>query len=210
MANPASRRGFEPPRPKFKRTEVSSVTTRYNWPTREEWKKQQRTPYYDLFEDLPVSKELKNYATPEEIAAAVAELKEIYRVEGCKMRDAKRLAGPLAQQPGETGRDYCGRVLAMADAEQQIAHEVGLHREVRRVINKTLRTMGEGYLPSGGWIPEETRAPLATIKARYDAALKAAEEVRPREIEATPIDDAAWEEELRRRASIEKGSFIIG
>ena len=68
--------------------------------------------------------------------------------------------------------------------------------------------MAKGYLPHGGWMPVEIKVILTTIQARYDAAMKAAEEVRLREIEATPIDDAAWAEELRRRAGIEQGPIV--
>jgi hypothetical protein len=38
----------------------------------------------------------------------------------------------------------------------------------------------------------------------YHAAREAAEEKREREILATPIDDAAWEKELRRRADLDR------
>ena len=45
---------------------------RRKWMTREEWSKHVRTPYYDLFDDLPVSGAFADYATPEEIVAILA------------------------------------------------------------------------------------------------------------------------------------------
>jgi hypothetical protein len=41
--------------------------------------------------------------------------------------------------------------------------------------------------------------PLALIKARYEAAYEAALREITQRIEASPIDDAAWERELERR-----------
>jgi hypothetical protein len=94
--------------------------SRYQWPSREEWAKQRRTPYWDSFEDLPVSKNLGDYASPEQIAELIAGLKVIYAAEGRKMKEAKQIAGPLVQQPSEKGSDYVSRYLAMTEAEQEI------------------------------------------------------------------------------------------
>jgi hypothetical protein len=62
----------------------------------------------------------------------------------------------------------------------------------------------------GGEVPEHwrlhcerVRAILAPIQSRYEAAYAVAVEARRREIEATPIDDEAWQAELRWRAQIE-------
>jgi hypothetical protein len=105
----------------------------YRWPSREEWAKIQRAPYWDLFEDLEVSTELKDYATPEEIASVVTALKTLYLAEGRKMKDAKSVAGPLARQPGETGRQYGQRCLGqMSNSEREIAHTVGDHQDIRK------------------------------------------------------------------------------
>jgi hypothetical protein len=51
---------------------------------------------------------------------------------------------------------------------------------------------------------EAAAALLAPVRARYEAARKAAEEAWRAKIEATPIDDAAWEKQLRWRAEFEK------
>jgi hypothetical protein len=187
------------------------MTTSYKWPTREEWAKQERTPYYDLFKNLPVSEELKDYATPQEIAAAVVGLKELYRTEGRKLKEAKRLAGPLAPQPRERIRDHYARYVAMTEHEKELSRTVGNIQDVRHESNKVLRCITKGYLPLhiDCCFRKEIEPVLATIKARYDAAKKTAEVVRLRQIEATPIDDAAWEEELRRRASLEKEGWRL-
>jgi hypothetical protein len=42
------------------------------------------------------------------------------------------------------------------------------------------------------------------IVARYEAAVKAGDDKYVAECAALPIDDAAWQKELERRASIER------
>ena len=44
------------------------MTKEYIWPTREQWAQNQRTAYYDYFEDLPSSNDIADYASPEESA----------------------------------------------------------------------------------------------------------------------------------------------
>jgi hypothetical protein len=57
------------------------------WPSREEWAKQRRTPYYDRF--LCTSNSLAVYATPEEIAALKAALRKRWRNLGKEMRELR-------------------------------------------------------------------------------------------------------------------------
>jgi hypothetical protein len=172
------------------------------WPTREEWAKKRRTE--DRLGDLSVSCELKNYATPEEVESLVAALKALYQVEGRKLKEAKQLAGPLLQQPGENRLSYFHRCRVLPEAEGNLLQEVWRHQRTRSEINQQLRTIAKGELPDHLWRQPQIEVLLTTILARRDAAREAAWEVRRRQIEATPIDDAAWEEELRRRADIEE------
>jgi hypothetical protein len=66
----------------------------------------QRTPYWDLFENLPVSRKLADYATPAEVQAVIVVLKALYVEEGRKLREVWRSATSLARQPEETNHDY--------------------------------------------------------------------------------------------------------
>jgi len=63
--------------------------------SRDEWAKHVRTPYGDLFDHLPQSRAMADYATPDQIAAAIAALKRLYSDEGRNLQVAKRDAGPL-------------------------------------------------------------------------------------------------------------------
>jgi hypothetical protein len=149
------------------------------WPSREEWAKDQRTPYYDHFEGGEgsiISNRLADYADETTIAAAIKALESLWRELGRQMR-------------------------ACQDAEQK-----EILKDRRAGINCALKTMRAGEIPSEH---AECRsvlssAILAPFDEPRDAALKAAYEQREREIAATPIDDAAWAKELQRRAHVEK------
>jgi hypothetical protein len=83
------------------------ITDRCNdWPSREQWAHQRRTPYVDLFDDLPVSGALADYATPTEIESIIAQLRALYAEAGRELRAAKHAMGPLAQQAGENKSAY--------------------------------------------------------------------------------------------------------
>ncbi len=55
------------------------------WPSREEWSKERRAPYFDRFPRT--SDSLAEYATLEEIAALKADLRERWKQLGKKMRE---------------------------------------------------------------------------------------------------------------------------
>jgi hypothetical protein len=66
-------------------SEAAIMTT--TWPSREEWAKERRTPYYDRF--LSTSNSLAEYATPEEIAALKAALRKRWRNLGKEIRELR-------------------------------------------------------------------------------------------------------------------------
>jgi hypothetical protein len=49
----------------------------YNWPSREKWAEQQRTPYYDKFENL-ITNDIAAYASPDEVEAAIKALRAVW------------------------------------------------------------------------------------------------------------------------------------
>jgi len=90
-----------------------------------------------------------------------------------------------------------------------------VHRcqDARKAINATIKML------HGEWISRHVSnvpvgytgidAAMAPIWSRYDAAYRAEYDARQRDIESTPIDDEAWERELRRRERIEAGPLIM-
>jgi hypothetical protein len=186
------------------------------WPTREEWAISQRAFYYDRFENLDFDRRLSAHATTHEIDAAIRALRTLWKVKGVHLRD---LCVPkeLLQQRGESGHSHYARTKAMTPEEQDLLHHYFCHQGERRMINETIKALLDdevpsqcrsiertGYRDSADLILEEVEVgkALRPIAVRYCAAREGAAEKRKQEILATPIDDAAWEEELQRRAGI--------
>jgi hypothetical protein len=163
----------------------------YNWPTREEWAVQQRTVYYDMLEDL-ISTSLSNYASDDEVAAAITALRKIWCTYGHQMKEAKRNAETVVD------RSY----YELSEEERKLIDPIHTYQDRRREINDVIKSLRRGrYHFRISWILERDGCPpLAVIKTRYDAAWAAAEV----KIENTPIDDDAWAKELQRRRDIDE------
>ena len=93
------------------------MATNRNWPSR--------------------SRELSLYASPEEIAAAIAALRMIWSDYGRQMKIAAKEAGPLARWPRENIYLYDRRFWAMSETEQELAHRVDRWREKRQADTAT-------------------------------------------------------------------------
>src|SRR3974390_3402945 len=78
------------------------------------------------------SRELSLYASPEEIAAAIAALPMIWSDCGRQMKIAAKEAGPLARWPRENTYLYDRRFWAMSETEQELAHRVDRWRDKRQ------------------------------------------------------------------------------
>ena len=76
----------------------------------------------------------------------------------------------------------------------------------REIINEVIRNLRDGryHYSFDRVLEHDSRSILVTIKSRYEAARDAEIEGVRRRVEATPIDDAAWEQELERRRAIER------
>jgi hypothetical protein len=176
---------------------------KFEWPTREEWEVRQRTVYYDLLEDL-ISTCLSDYASADEVAAAIAALRKLWCAYGRQMQEAKREA---ERSIGVTlNRDYyIYRYYKSSEEERKLVNAVLICQDQRKRINQVIKFLREGqYHYYINWVLERTDCPSrAIIKERYDAAWTAAElKVRQR-VAVTPIDDAAWEKELQQRRRID-------
>ena len=170
------------------------------WPTREEWARNRTTVGPGAGNPNPASGRLSDYATPEDTAALVVALKAEWRAQDERMREAKNRIGPLARRPGETSAAYERRCMAMTKADQERVDQVEGLRLEQHTINIVLDEIARDVVPwrDAGCLVAKVPL-LATIIARYEAACEVASEVWHREVAATPVDDAAWEQELERR-----------
>lgn len=157
---------------------MTDSETRINWPTREQWAERERTVYYDYLVDLPASKKIADYANPYEVQEAIAALREIWCHYGRCMKGSK-------------------------DTDRQRYRNFQYRREI---INEVIRNLRDGryHYSFDRVLEHDSRSILVTIKSRYEAARDAEIEGVRRRVEATPIDDAAWEQELERRRAIER------
>jgi hypothetical protein len=181
----------------------TNIMTEWNWSSREEWAKRQRTVYADQDNPLPASSRLEDYASPYEIEEAITELKTHWKVCGREMAAAKAAAGSLAQQPHETALAFVQRYLTMDEASQDLAMAPENLCHERKKINKAIRELRDGELPSGWRLVSSSSPALGKIWDRWEAAAHAANNAWVEQVANTPIDDAAWEEELERRAELE-------
>jgi len=113
------------------------------------------------------SDRIANYATPDEIEALKATMRERW----------KKL----------------GRKLARGEDE----------RCKRRCIDRGLKLLNDGELPFTLEAIAGAEDLLAPFHARYNAAASELDKRALEEIARTPIDDAAWEAELKWRAKVE-------
>jgi hypothetical protein len=173
----------------------------YNWSSREEWAQRVRTVYADDGLRFGPST-LSSYASADEIEQAIFELKCEWSRCGLQMRKAKKAAGPLAQQPGETPIAYVQRYYTMSEAEQDLSQQVEDFRRERKVINKVIRGLRDDELISEAHNLDRS-ATLTALKERWRVLWKQRHDEYVEMIANTPIDDAAWEEELQRRREIE-------
>ena len=103
------------------------MATNRNWPSR--------------------SRELSLYASPEEIAAAIAALRMIWSDYGRQMKIAAKEAGPLARWPRENTYLYDRRFWAMSETEQELAHRVDRWRDKRQAVKLAIKALREGFVP---------------------------------------------------------------
>ena len=151
-----------------------------NWPSREEWAERHRTAYFT--NDRPhrhtASNDLSLYACPEEVEGAIAALKKLWS-------------------------DYGKQLKAEGDISPWL-------RDRRTGINMVIKELRNGSVHERaglGRIPLQILRAIPeydTIVKRYEAAAQAGDEKYIAECAAIPVDDAAWENELERRAKIER------
>jgi hypothetical protein len=123
------------------------------------------------------------------------------------MRELKLKGSPLYKQAGENDVAYIQRVSTMRNEDMRMATEPNDLKFYRHFIKKVLAALREDALPEWNDTMQSgdaAKALVAPFLERYDAAFKAAREEWECEMAATPVDDAAWEEELLRRRCVEE------
>ena len=141
------------------------------WSSRAEWANERRTPYYDRFPSP--SNSLAEYATAEEIDALKADLRKRWKQLGSKMRELSGNSASVVKRNLKSHRSSMQWALAL---------------------------IAQGKLPCHHEAFSEAEDILAPFHERYEAAKSKLHERTLKEIERTPIDDNAWNDELHRRA----------
>ena len=121
------------------------------------------------------SSSLADYATRDEIAALKIALRERWKLLGKRMRD-----------------------LGKCDLA---AHEI---RANRKSINRGLNLIEEGELPIQVDDYSGAKDILSPFHAQYHAARDVLWKRKELEVAKTPINDEAWEAELKRRARVDQ------
>jgi hypothetical protein len=192
------------PRPRdrygrFERITMLGFTGPIEWPSREEWAKQQRTLYWDeLLSEHPVSEQLSDYATRDETAAAAAALRAVWLAKGRAMKTARARAGWRVRQPGEPKKAYIARWCSMPEDDREIVREYDDLQDARRELNKAIADLRADMLRPWRWHVAYP-PPLKEIVERYEQARREARDALIAERAQAPIDDAAWAEELEMR-----------
>jgi hypothetical protein len=177
--------------------------TPHQWPTREEWAAQQRVPSFDEYEFL-------RFDPPEfssaELGTAIQALRSRWKAEGVRLRGFA-VPKDLRQQPGESIRAYYQRSKMMSQAERDLLQQAHWCQNLRQQINRVIKNLQNNERPdcNGETAIDELIEPVMTRwKMAHDAAIQKLEE----KASARPIDDAAWEEELRRRAEFDRHGAV--
>ncbi len=175
-----------------------------DWPSRDEWARQQRTFYADMVPE--VSTAVAAYATPEEVEAiCVKILAERNRL--LKDLRAARAAAPTFRQPGETRRAWTLPYYTLSEEDQKRADVVENIIRLREERYRAVKKFRKGWIPSlfndGYDLPE-----LADLHACRDAARDAEIAKLQEEVAQRPIDDEAWRSELEWRVQIGDGMVV--
>jgi hypothetical protein len=110
-------------------------------------------------------------------------------------------AGEFVRQPREKVSHWVRRWLVMTHEEQDRSNEYNSLQDHRARVLAALKVAKSGGIPGGQLCPTPLGdcSRLQAIRARYEAALSNAMNQYRERIAATPVDDAAWEEEIRSR-----------
>jgi hypothetical protein len=191
----------------------SGPRTPPEWPSREEWAERRRTFYADD-DTIWCSDDIDLYATDAEIAEAIRAIEDLIRECRRKMLAARKEIGHLLQQAGETRLQHVKRWIAMDEADKARMSAYNDPQWKGDDLRRALKEIRAGSVPSrvsfGGinfGLVREWPASVVLICERYRTARDQAYEAKLKEIEATPIDDAAWESELARRRQIEASGW---
>lgn len=95
---------------------------------------------------------------------------------------------------------HLGQSIPMNEEDRELAGESECLQANRSEINRVIKQLRDG---SVSWNMRDKLPLLDTIVARYEAAVEAGDEKFIAECAARPIDDAAWQKELERRAELD-------
>jgi hypothetical protein len=184
----------------------SGPPRKITWLTREQWARRRSTPWLIY---INVSKRLCVYATSEEIAELQSALESRWREAGRAMYALKK-AHPLVSAKDRPFRYLFAMSDADRDAQVENNHlrwERTAIRRLRHCLNTTDNVPADDrharkYADN---LTGRARKLYEAIETRWEEARREASDRALAEHRANnPIDDAAWAQELERRAAYER------
>ena len=152
----------------------------YEWPSRERWAEQYSHPHWDECARCPYddnySHQLSDYATPQEIATLIANLKERYRELGREMQMVKPHAS--IQAKGEGMAAWYQKLRTLPQVTQDATSKLYSLKRERSAINDVLERVRNNQIPdqirNSNCVPGKAGELVAPFNARYWAAFTAA------------------------------------
>jgi hypothetical protein len=196
---------------------VAAPTSR-PWPSRKEWAVTRRTSFADDVQQVTdmTSADPATYASTEQIAQAVDELRAHWRQLGTELRAANTLAKEIFPMHGKwpstaEGRAAMFQMLEDLSPEQTaIIDRATMIRDHRARVREAVRGLSGENRQLRLWVcsrvllnlPAGSCPEWRAIVSRWLHAREQAAAGYRAGVECRPVDDAAWRKELARRAGI--------
>ena len=180
------------------------------WPTREKWAADYNTVYADNLDRVldAVPTTVSTYATPEQVADAVDELRAGWKAMHTRVTSAIHLARQVFPSYGTTWTESTiAQFEALAPEAVEIVEDADRIRTARHYVGVVAAELEAGQVPAdhtAAVVAPEAGPAFAAVIAGYRAATKQATDEYVTRIETRAPDDAAWQKELDRRARIEQ------
>ena len=187
-----------------------NVVTKYRmairWPTREQWARGRRIVYADMETPAHFLQRYDDLVPPALFAAARVELDALWKALGPLARTARR---PKVEELWRTGQITLEEAQARIETPGDAAHDCRYEIRENQKRWPGLILVPHSYDRCVVAFPAVGAAhPLTTVRAYTAACAERAGRARSdweAEVAQTPIDDAAWAEELARRAAWDEG-----
>lgn len=179
------------------------------WPTREEWAAGYNRVYADDVDKVvdAVPTTVSTYATPDQVAAAVAELRAAWKAMHTRVVSAIHLASQVFPPYGTTWTEETfAQYEALSRDAVEIIEDADRIRTIRHYVGAIASELEAGQVPAAHTaklVAPEAGPAFEAVLVGYRAATAQVALDYITRIETRVPDDEAWRKELDRRARIE-------